>query len=322
MTNKSNSLKSIARGVVAGAVCMMTVGAAQAFPDKPIRMIVPFGAGGLTDTAARVTADQLSKKLGVDIVVVNKGGGGGTIGAAEAAKAKADGHTILFSPYAPIANQIHLRKVPYNIESFDFVCHTFYAPYLVYVKPDSEYDSLGELMDAAKADPESLSWASPAVGSFPHLAGAYFDSLLGGNVLTHVGGAGDAKATPMLLGGHLTMMFASPSVAGLKDAKKLASLTDERLPILPDLPTAKELGYDVQVGVGGGIVAPAGLDPEIRAALGSSCGAVVESAEYSDSMEKLGIPAVFKDGDEYEAFIREMSASNGALFESMGLSAK
>ncbi len=319
MFTKYKSLKGLACGLLAGAVGLMATNAAVAFPDRPIRMIVPFGAGGLTDTAARVTAEHLSEELGVDIVIVNRGGGGGTIGTADAANAEADGHTILFSPYAPIANQIHLREVPYDLGSFDFVCHAFYAPYLVYVSPDSEFETLGQLMEAARENPGFMSFASPAVGSFPHLAGSYFDALLGGNVLTHVGGAGDARSTPMLLGGHLTMLFASPSVAGLADARRLAALTEERLPILPDLPTARELGYDVQAGVGGGIVAPQGLDPAIRDALSSSCGAVVESTEYIEAMEGLGIPAVFRDGDEYEAFIREMSASNGALFESMGL---
>lgn len=141
------------------------------FPAKPVTIIVPFSAGGGTDITTRTLAAPMAEALGVEIVVKNTAGAGGTIGAAETARARADGYTIGMMPVGPMTTQPHLRALPYGPESFDYICQAYSAPSSLVVRQDSPFKSFQEMLAHAKANPGDLNYGVQAVGSIPHVAG-------------------------------------------------------------------------------------------------------------------------------------------------------
>lgn len=213
------------------------------FPKKPIELITPFAAGGISDILARGIAEYGEEYVGETIVVVNREGAGGTIGTAEGAKAKADGYTITLGTAAGFTTQPYLREISYSIEDFKILSSVSFAPNMLAVSADSPYYSIQDIVEASQNDNVTISYGHPGVGSFGDLAQrALFDDL---NVKTeNIPFEGSNPAIAALLGGHIDVSAVLPTdvVQHVKDDKirLIATLAPERLDDYPDVPTIGE----------------------------------------------------------------------------------
>jgi tripartite-type tricarboxylate transporter receptor subunit TctC len=241
---------------------------AQSYPDRPVKMIVPYTAGGGTDTVARAIAKRLSDKWGQPVVVDNRPGAGTTLGAGAAAKATPDGYTLLFTDSASFVINPHIySKLPYDpIKDLAPIALVVRLAPVLTVATNSPAKTIPDLIAYAKANPGKLSYASPGVGSYPHVAMEHLKHLTGIDIL-HVPYRGSTPALTDLIGGRVTMYMVSYSVFEALDrdgkVKVIAAATDKRLPKRPDLPTIAETVKDYSVNVWFGLAAPAGTPEKI-----------------------------------------------------------
>ena len=253
-------------GLIAGAAMLaaLPVQAQDKFPERPIMFVVPFPPGGPTDAMARILATELTKELGQSVIVDNKAGAGGNIGAEAVARATPDGYTIMFGTSGPLAINHSLYKgLKYDPRtSFEPVIYVGYLPNILVVRPGLGVNNVQELIAKEKARPGTLSFASSGNGASSHLAGVLFNELTGTKLL-HVPYKGTGPALNDLLGGQVDMTFtdiltAMPYIKSDK-VKALGVATAKRSSALPDIPTIAEQGvkgYDVSVFFG--VVAPKG----------------------------------------------------------------
>lgn len=252
----------------AAALPLVPAAHADSFPDKPIVLVIPFPPGGPTDAMARTLAAEMKDRLGQPMIVENRAGAGGNIGAEYVARAAPDGQTLLFGTSGPLAINASLyRKVNYDpVKSFAPVIQVGHLPNILVVNPEVPAKNVKELIAYAKATPGKLSYASSGNGASSHLAGVLFNASAGID-LQHIPYKGTGPALTDLLGGQVSMSFtdvltALPYVKSGK-LRALGITTAERSQALPDVPTVAEQGvpgYDVSVFFG--IVAPAGTPPD------------------------------------------------------------
>jgi len=257
-------------GLVAGAALLaaLPAQAQEKFPDHPVTFVVPFSPGGPTDAMARLLAAELTRELGQSVVVDNKAGAGGNIGAEAVAHAKPDGYTILFGTSGPLAiNHSLYKKIRYDPRtSFDPVIYVGYLPNVLVVRPDLGAASMQELIAKDKANPGKLNYASSGNGASSHLAGVLFNDMAGTR-LVHVPFKGTGPALNALLAGQVDMTFtdiltAMPYIKSGK-FKALGMTTAQRSKAMPDIPTLAEQGLkDFDVSVFFGVVAPKGTPPD------------------------------------------------------------
>jgi len=271
----------------------------QAWPTKPISLIVPFPAGGTTDVLARAVGQALSKSLGQPVVVESKPGAGATLGADFVAKSKADGYTLLMGAvHHTIATSVY-RKLPYDFQK-DFAPVTTVAlvPNVLVVNPNVPAKNVKELLALAKAEPGRLTFGSNGngTGTGQHLIGAQFEGM-GGVQLLHVPYKGSGPLTTDLLGGQITMSFdtITPVLPHIKAGKlrALAVTTSKRSPALPDVPTLDEAGLKgFNLGTWFGVLAPAATPREIVARLNSELVKIINSPDFRKKMEDIGAEPV------------------------------
>ena len=299
---RSSLLPSIAALMLgaagAGAMAQATATApAQAWPSKPISLIVPFPAGGTTDVLARAVGQELSKAVGQPVIVESKPGAGATLGADFVAKSKPDGHTLLMGAvHHTIATSVY-RKLPYDFQK-DFAPVTTVAlvPNVLVVNPNVPAKNVNELLALAKAEPGKLTYGSNGNGTGQHLIGAQFEAM-GGVQLLHVPYKGSGPLTVDLLGGQITMSFDTitpvlPQVRGGK-LRALAVTTLKRSPALPDVPTLDESGLKgFDLGTWFGILAPAATPGEIVTRLNTELVKIINSAEFRKKMADIGAEPV------------------------------
>ena len=289
---------------------------ADGYPKKPVTEIVPFPAGGSTDLMGRSIAVEFTDYLGKNVVVTNTGGGAGTVGLAALARSRPDGYTIGVVPAAPLVNQPHMRKTPYDIDSFQYICELFYSPMALAVKPGSPFKDLKQLVDYVKAHPDELTYGSPGPGTLPHLAMEQF--LDTHNLkIKHVPFTGDGPGATALLGGHIDMYLAIISVVADKELNALAVFNDKRVESLPNLPTAKEAGYDAESSWWGGVIAPKGIPEEALTKLNGACMAAAKSPRLNDTLKKLGSFVQYRDPKEFKAYVEKISEQNGKLIKKL-----
>ena len=281
----------------AAAVAPPLVQAQQDFPTRPVMLIVPFPPGGPTDAMARTLAAEMGQRLGQPVVVENKAGAGGNIGAEYVARAEVDGHTLLFGTSGPLAiNSSLYRKINYNqLTSFAPVIQVGYLPNILVVNPGVPAKNLKELVAYAKANPGKLSYASSGNGASSHLAGVLFNGMAGTEIL-HVPYKGTGPALNDLLGGQVSMSFtdvltALPYVKSGK-LRALGLATQKRSRALPDLPTLAELGYpDYDVSVFFGIVAPAATPAPVVKKLNAAFAQALATPKVKDMFAAQGLEA-------------------------------
>lgn len=305
---------------LAGALVLALAAPAQAFPDKPVTIIVPFKAGGGTDITTRTLAGPMAKALGAEIVVRNVAGAGGTIGAAETARARADGYTVGMIPVGPMTTQPHLRKLPYAPDSFDYICQAYSAPSSLVVRKDSKFGSLKDMIDYAKANPGKLNYGIQAVGSIPHVAGLGIVEASGAK-LEFIPFKGSAPTFKAMLDGTVDMFVAHISflTRNADQVKSIAMLMDHRVDTAKDLPTAKDQGFDLHFPIWGGLVAPKGIPAEARAKLETACETGMTSEAFGARMAQLRMPVTHLGGDAFKAFVQSEFAKNEKLLRQAGL---
>jgi tripartite-type tricarboxylate transporter receptor subunit TctC len=261
---------------------------AQAFPQKrPLTLVVPFAAGGGTDALARELAKPLAEKLGISVVVENRGGGGGSIAAQQITQAKPDGHTLLFVTSTFVTTAATDRKLPYDVtKDFAPIAMLGHGPLLLVVNPQTGITSVAGLVEAAKKNPDSLNYVSAGPGSINHLSGELFVQRTGAR-MTHVPYKGSGPATMDLIGGQAQVFFATvPTILGQVKGGKvrlIATTGKARTRLFPDTPTVMESGVKAfDVGTWWGIVGPRDLPAEIVAALNK----VINESTASEALVK------------------------------------
>lgn len=305
---------------LAGALALTIGSIAHAFPDKPVTIIVPFAAGGGTDITTRVLAGPMAEALGGDIVVKNTAGAGGTIGAAETARARTDGYTIGMLPVGPMTTQPHLRKLPYDPDSFDYICQAYSAPSSLVVRVDSPFNSLGDMIEHAKANPGKLNFGLPAVGSIPHVAGLGIVEASGIDI-EFIPFKGTAPTFKAMLDGTVDMFVAHISflTENSDQVKSIAILATERVANAPDLPTAAEQGFNLDFPIWGGLVAPKGIPKQARDKLAKACEAGINSEPFTKRMAELRMPVTYLGSNDFHDFVKAEFAKNEVLLQNAGL---
>lgn len=285
----------------AGALLLLAapLSMAQVWPARPIRLVVPFPPGGLIDNMARLVGNRLAQELGQPVVIDNKPGAGGNVGAAEVARAPADGYTLLMaSPALTISPAIY-KNLPYQPSQLAPVALLGRVPNVLLVNPASGIGKVQDLVGRAKAKPGQLNYASNGNGTSLHLSAELFKRR-SETFITHVPYRGAAAAITALLSGEVDMMFDNlPSAIGQIQAGKLRALavtTAQRSTALPDVPTLAEAGMDgFNVSAWFGVAAPAGLPAPVATRLADALQKVVQQPEVAAAMQRQGADPAFMD---------------------------
>lgn len=293
---------------------------ARAYPSRPITLVVPYAAGGSSDTRARQVAQKIAGYLGQPVIVDNRPGANGNIGTEFVARAAPDGHVIGVGNLAPMAvNKYLYPKLPFNPSELVPVVLLERGPLVLVVNTSSPYKSVADLIAAGKASPGKLTYASAGNGGSFHLAGELFEDMAGVNMV-HVPYRGGAPATNDLLAGVVDMMFdmLPASAPHLKAAnprmRALALASDKRNPVMPDVPTFAELGFrNMEVSNWFGIVAPKGTPPAIVAKLNEAINRALKEPDLADKIVSQGNEVGGGDPQAFGAFVEAESQRWGKL---------
>ncbi len=276
---------------------------AQAWPSKPISLVVPFPPGGTTDVLARALGEKLTQSLGQPVIVENKAGAGATLGADYVAKSKADGYTLLVGAvHHTIASSVY-KKLPYDFQK-DFAPITEIAlvPNVLVVNANTPAKNVADLVKLAKAQPGKLNYGSNGNGTAQHLIGTQFENLTGTD-LVHIPYKGSGPLASDLLGGQITMSFdtVTPVLQHIKGGKlrALAVTTAKRSSALPDVPTLDEAGLKgFNIGTWFGVLAPVATPKDILARLNTEMVKVIQSPEFRKRMEEIGAEPIGNSAEQ------------------------
>lgn len=283
-------------------------GAAQSdWPNKPVRVFVPYPPGGGADTVGRIYFNKLSEKLGQQFVIDNRGGAGGTIGAAAALKGGNDGYTVLYDATAHSVNPFLYPKLPYDTsKDFQAVYLASLVPNILVVHPSVEAKTLGDVIALAKATPEGLAWASSGNGTVQHLSLELFRQRTGAK-LNHVPYRGGGPALQDLMGGQVKFFFSngSASIGHVLNGslKAIAHTGKGRLANLPDVPAVSETLEGFETYEWNGVFFPAGVAPEIVNRLNAALNDVRQDPAVADRLKKLNVETRANTPAEFGAFV-------------------
>jgi tripartite-type tricarboxylate transporter receptor subunit TctC len=319
----------VARRVLGLIVCMWVASAmAQPFPSRPVRIVVGFTAGGPSDIVARLIAQQLSEKFGRPVVVENRPGATGTIGAELVAKSKPDGYTLYLASQTTHAVTPYMyQKVGYDpVRDFATVTLAMQNPLLVVVHPSLGAKSVKELVALAKAKPGAIDFATGGIGSSPHMSVELFKSLFKINMVA-VHYKGDSAATADLISGQVPVMFAS--IAGLLPQVRsgrlrgLAVTGGKRSAIAPEFPTIAESGLSgYEVITWFGVLAPAGTPADVISKLHQDTVQSLTIASVKEQIAKLGMETVGSTPEQFAAFLKEENARWSKVVRDLNLRAE
>lgn len=301
----------------AATTCLVASSALAAYPDKPIRLVVPFAPGGGTDMVARTLGAGMSKELGETVVVENKPGAGTIIGTQAVATSPPDGYTLVMATFAHAVNPSLHPRLPYDTgKAFAPVALIGRGPNVLVVRPDSPYKSVKDIVAAARTEPGKLTYASQGIGTSAHLAGEMFTNLAKVKML-HIPYKGASQALTDLLGGQVDMMFATASaVSSFVENGKLRALavtSPARSPALEGIPTVAETvpGYAVESWYG--LYAPAGTPAGVIVRLNSAANKVAQSPEFRKKIEQEGLVISAGSPEELDAYVRGEEARWGKI---------
>lgn len=297
------------------------------YPSKPIELVVQYSAGGSTDMLARTLSSIAgSKYLEQPLVVVNKAGGGGTVGTNYVLKAKPDGYTIGSSSTGPFTTVPLTQDVPYDpINDPKYIINISQHPILLCVNADSPWTTLEEFVDYVKENPGKLQYGQNSPGGTTHLAMEMFrnEAGLDMSMVPYAGGA--AEVVVALLGGHVdtAVMHPQEAIEHIKagNMRALTVFSEEKLTILPDVPTAKEKGYDVVVAVPKGVYGPSDMPDEVVKTLHDAFKKTMEDEEFISLASKIGEKDLltYMSGEEMATFMKNMYEKMEPLVEELGL---
>jgi len=314
--------KHLLKSIVALAACIPLL-AAAAWPDKPIRMVVPYAAGGGADNTARIVAQQMSVSLGQQIIIDNKPGAGGVIGADNVAKSPADGYTVLYDASAFSVNP-SLRKLPFDAaKDFIPVSLVATAPQILVVPPNAPYKTISELLDFARKNPGKLTFASAGGGTGSHLAGEALNEQAKISLL-HVPYKGGAPALTDVMGQQVSTYFGNvaSTLSYVKSGRlrALAVSSAKRVPSLPDTPTLAESGLPgYNVVEWNGVFLPKGTPPDIVQQLGKAVQAAVNDPKVNEKLLQLGLVPAGTSPESFSRFVQDESARVSALVKARNI---
>ena len=314
--------------LILGLCAALLLGApaiAQNYPNKPIRLVVGYSAGGGNDLIARIVAARLQEKLGQPIVVDNKPGAQSIVAAEIVAKAPADGYTLLVAPSGPMTiNPAVYAKLPYDpAKDFAPVIHVATVPNVLLVHNSVPANSLSELIAYAKANPDRLTFASQGNGSTGHMIGEQF-KLAAGIAITHVPYRGGAPASQDLVAGHVSMLFdiVPLAVSNLQSGKvrALAVCAPERVKVLPDVPTIAQAGLPgMEAGAWFGLFAPAGTPPAAVVWMNSEAKKAFDAIEVRERFAGQGAVLPLGPPEAFGAHVAAETERWGALIRRAGI---
>jgi tripartite-type tricarboxylate transporter receptor subunit TctC len=299
-------------GVAALGLDALTGGAAvaQAYPSRPVKIVIPFAPGGPTEFILRLVADRLTAMLGQPFVVENRpGGAGGTVGAKSVSVSEPDGYTLLFSSPGPLVTAAAVYKnLDYDpIKSFAPIAMVIYAPQMLVVHPSVPARTLPEFIAYAKSNPGKITFGSSGFGTQPHMLGDMLKLMADINIV-HVPYRGAGQSVTDLLAGQVQMIFETtaillPHVEGGR-LRALAVCTEARSPLLPSVPTTAESGYPkILASFWSGLLAPAGTPTEIVGKLNGAVNEILKSKEAQAGLARVGAEAKIGSPQDFAAFI-------------------
>jgi tripartite-type tricarboxylate transporter receptor subunit TctC len=300
--------------------------AQEAYPSRAVTMVVPFPPGGVADIVGRPLAAMMEKSLKHPVVVVNRTGAGGALGMREVARAAPDGYTILMGLSSisifPVSERINGKQPAYELKDFAPIALVTADPTVLVVRADSPYKDVKEFVAAAKAKPGKINYSSSGVYGTLHVAMEIFASSAGIK-LFHVPYGGGGPAVTALLGGQVEASAQGPAAAiGQIRAGKMRPLAgwgNERLKLLPELPTFKELGYDdVEFYIWSGVFAPAATPAPVVGKLREAVRAAANSEDFKNAMEKVSTPVHYLDAPEFAKYWERDAKRLAAAVEKIG----
>ena len=297
-----------AQVLLASVAFAATLASAQEWPTRAVRIVVPYPAGGAVDIVSRALADKLAAQWGQPVVIDNKAGAGGLIGADAVARSAPDGYTLVMGTVSShaIAPAVY-RKMPYDaMADFSSISLVALTPYIITVNPGVPATTLRELVAYAKANPEKLNFGSSGTGTTPHLAGELFNTLAG-TLIKHIPYKGSAPMLADLLGGQVQVAFDNTVIPNIKAGKlrALAVTGPTRLAAVADIPTAAEAGLPGYEAVGWmGLYAPKGTPAALRARLAAETARAVATPDFAARMEGLGFQGKTDTPAEFEAYLK------------------
>ena len=303
-------------------LAVLTIGAAgalAAYPDRPVKLIVPWAAGGDTDAIFRPFAQQLQKHLGATVVVANVTGASGTAGAREAKGSPPDGYT-LYAVHDYIHSTYYTGVADVAYTDFEPVCSVSNTPSVLTASPKTKWSSWQELLNDAKARPAQIT-VGATLGSTSHFFPALIEKAAGIK-FKYVSYEGLAPRMNAILGGHIDLTDSNLTQKGKVDAgqlKFLAVATDKRLPDAPNVPTLKELGVDVVYSVTRGVMVPKGTPADVVTRLEAACQKATAEAKFAEDMAKQGTFVKYLDRKGYVAFLKDNDDLNKGLAKDLGL---
>ena len=320
-------MRGLLKSIWAAAALLLAITPAFAqgtYPDKPIRLVVPFSVGGGTDVVARVVAKALSDRLGQPIIVENRAGAGSTIGTGQVAKSPADGYTLLFASASHAFSPTVYRKLAYSQDDFAAIAVVNTTPLLLAAHPSVPAKNLREFLALLKANPGKYNYGSSGKGTTLHMAAELFNTMAGVDVV-HVPYKGEAPAMTDLLGGQIAFMVnQASSVVPLIKSGKLVGMgvtTPKRLATAPEIPTIAEAGVPGFAAYGWNVIlAPKGTPREVITLLNRQINAVIASPEVKAKFDELGLDVLDPTTpDSATAFVAAETAKWAPIIRAAGV---
>jgi len=305
-------------------VCCAPALAQQSFPTKPVRLLIPYAAGGAVDILGRTLGDELSKMWGQPVIIENRTGAGGTIASQVVAKSEPDGYTLVIIASGHAINPYLYSKLPYDtFKDFTPISLLASSPNMLLVAANSPFKTLGDVLAAARAKPGSLSYGMSGIGTSTHLAGELFKYMAKVNI-TAVSYKGGAPQINDLLGGHIPLSFNNipESIGQIRGGslRVLGVTSAKRSAVLPDSPTIAEAGvpgYDT--GVWWGMLGPAGMPANLATKISKDCAEALHAPAVKQRLDNLGAAVLGTTGPEFDQFIRDEYQKWGPVIKAAGI---
>ena len=315
-----------AAALLAALAAVSTARAQDAYPTKPVSVVVPFSPGGISDVIGRPFVHSLGKALKQSFIIENRPGAGGGVGMAYAARAKPDGYTLMVALSSisaiPASDRLFGRPLSYEIKQFAPIALISADPAFLVVRADSPWKTVKDLVEAAKAKPGGIPYGSTGNYGTMHVGMEMF-AHAAGIKMNHIPYGGGGQQVAAIVGNQVEAITQLPAtiagqIAGGK-LKALATFAPARVAGFPEVQTMKELGFpEVEYFVWTGFFAPAGTPPEVLAALRRGAREVVQDPEFRNAMDKLRAPIVYKDADEFQAYLDADAKRLTAVIQKIG----
>jgi tripartite-type tricarboxylate transporter receptor subunit TctC len=317
-------LKWISRGAALLLALAAGSAAAQQFPTKPITLICPWPAGGSSDLVMRAFAESVGRELGQQVVIENRPGASGTMGAGALVNARPDGYTLTQLPISVFRLPL-MQKTPFDpLKDITYIINVTGYTFGLIVKADAPWKNLAEFVAYAKANPEKVTYGTPGTGTTPHLAVEQF-ALKAGIKLTHIPFKGFAENVQSLLGGHTMSLSDStgwaPHVDGGK-ARLLATYGSKRTKRWPQVPTLSDEGYDTVHDSPYGFGGPKGMDPKVVKILHDAFRKAMDDPKVLAMFEKFDQPVIYMSGEDYTKYAKKTMEEEKPLIERLGMAVK